>query len=435
MLITRHKYGWLESLMDNPLLPMTTKAEQILNPYRYHLSNEAKKRLRWLYILYYEQGGNVTKTAYQSGVSRQWLSTIKSGFEAHDRDSRSLEPQSRAPHHTDNRQRIAAETEEMIVQVRDSTPGWGKEKIARIMKREHGIKVGASTVNRYLHKHRRIDLQISGKNTQAWLRKKQREQSGQPSLRVKYRPPKEIKDLAPGALIEKDMKFIVKSSQTVNLQDKYKIKDNFFYQHTMVDSFTRIRALALVDNADSTTAAQAYQAAQQRFPFPLACLNTDNGGENGKDFAQALQEGSVFHFYSSVGTPTDNPRVERSHLTDDKEFYQRGNAYLPYAAQRDKLLAWERRYNAERPHQALGYLTPLEFYHLWQENKEAAQAIARKWQGYLARQRKRLASARRMKRREQIDALMKFIEAKLTKTVELTQANQALINCQLCSWT
>ncbi|MEW6610647.1 MAG: integrase core domain-containing protein [Patescibacteria group bacterium] len=144
---------------------------------------------------------------------------------------------------------------------------------------------------------------------------------------------------------------------------------------------------------------------------------------------------NVFQFYSSVGTPTDNPRVERSHLSDDVEFYRQGNAYLPYAEQKCRLLAWERRYNEERPHQALGYLTPMEFYQLWKRDPHAAYAIVKEWQVYLVRQRKRLASARRLKRQEQIEALMKFIDAKLTQTVELSHAKQALIDCQLCSWT
>lgn len=426
--------GWLESLQNNPLLPMTAKAEQTLNPCRYALSTETGKRLRWMYHLYYEAQGNVTKAAHTLGISRQWLSTLKAVFERSGKDPRSLEPDSRAPHHADNRKRIAYEVERTIIEVRDATPGWGKEKVARILKREHGIKVGASTVNRYLKKHHRINPKIAEKNARAWAGKKAREQAGMPSFRVKYRPPRAIKDLAPGALIEKDMKFIVKSGQFTNTR-KYKAKENFSYQHTMIDSFTRIRALELVENADSAAAAEAHERAAGRFPFPIACENTDNGGENGKDFSKALQSMDVFQFYSSVGTPTDNPRVERSHLTDDREFYRQGNGMLPYEEQKTNLLAWERRYNAERPHQALGYLTPVEFYVLWKENPEAAHAITKKWQTYLLKQRKRLASARRMKRKEQIDALMKFIDAKLNKTVELPQAKQALIDCQLCSWT
>lgn len=420
--------------MNNPLLPMTTKAEQILNPCRYALSEEARKRLRWLYLLYYERGGNVTRAARQIGLSRQWLSTLKATFERSGKDPKRLEPDSRVPHHTDNRKRITHEVEQKIIEVRDGTPGWGKEKVARILKRAHRITVGASTVNRYLKKHHRINPKISEKNAQAWARKNAREQTGQPSFRVKYRPPMAIKDLAPGALIEKDMKFIVKSGRFVN-PDKHKAKENFVYQHTMIDSFTRMRAVELVEVADSATAAEAHTRAAARFPFPIACENTDNGGENGRDFSDALQSMDVFQFYSSVGTPTDNPRVERSHLTDDQEFYHQGNSGLPYTEQSARLLVWERRYNEERPHQSLGYLTPMEFYALWKRDPEAAHAITRKWQGYLLRQRKRLASARRLKRQEQVEALMKFIDAKLNKTVELSPVKQGLVDCQLCSWT
>lgn len=105
---------------------MQTIAENLLNPYRYHLSDEAKKRLRWMYILEREAQGNVTRAADKIGISRQWLSTLKTTFERHRRDPRSLEPSSRAPHHTDKRQRITKEVEDKILEVRDKTPGWGK---------------------------------------------------------------------------------------------------------------------------------------------------------------------------------------------------------------------------------------------------------------------------------------------------------------------
>lgn len=414
---------------------MQTIAENLLNPHRYYLSDEAKKRLRWMYLLEYEAQGNVTRAADKIGISRQWLSTIKATFDHHRKDPRSLEPQSRAPLHRHNRKRISKEHEQKILEVRDATPGWGEEKVATLALRDHGIKVGHTTVGRYLKKHGRINPKISAKNHGAWMRKLAREHSSkaQPALKVKYRPPQAIKDLAPGALIEKDMKFIVKQGKFTNTA-KYKAKENFFYQHTMIDSFTRIRTLTLVKDAESATAARAHRVALKRFPFSIACENTDNGSENNGDFSKELATQGVFQFYSSVSTPTDNPRVERSHLTDDKEFYLRGNMFLPFKEQSAQLMQWERRYNVERPHQALGYLTPIEFHRLWQKNPDEAYAIVRKWQDYLARQRKRLYATRRIKRQEQVETLMQFIDAKLNKKVELQNAKQALIDCQLCSW-
>lgn len=415
---------------------MQTIAENLLNPHRYYLSNEVKKRLRWIYILEREAQGNVTVAAAKIGITRQWLSTLKATFVRAHRDPRSLEPRSRAPRRTDKRMRIAKDVEDKIVNIRKNTPGWGKEKIARIMVRDYEITVSPSTVNRYMKKHHLINPRIADKNAKAWAQKKLREDMAvdQPILKVKYRPPKAIKDLAPGALIEKDMKFIVKQGKFVNTA-KYKAKENFFYQHTMIDSFTRMRALALVKDSESATAARSHSSALKRFPFPVACENTDNGSENNGTFSKELAAQEVFQFYSSVGTPTDNPRVERSHLTDDKEFYHRGNAFLPFQEQKESLMRWERRYNTERPHQALGYLTPMEFYRLWKKSPDKAHDIVRKWQNYLARQRKRLYATRRIKRRQQVQALMQFIDAKLNKKVELPNVKQALIDCQLCSWT
>ena len=427
----------LKGITPNPRQPMKSIAEVRLNPNCYHLSDKAKKRLKWLYLLYEEHHGNVSKAARAIGISRQWLSPLKNSFERHKRDPRSMEPQSRAPHNRKKRKRISKYREDLIIKERNTSPGWGKEKLKRIMKRDHDIDIGSSTINRYLHKHKKIDLKISEKNTKAWNQKRMRERDDarRPLLRVKHRPPKEIKDYKPGALIEKDMKYVVKQGQFINTE-KYGSRENFYYQHTETDSFTRIRALELVKDSNSAVATQAHQRAIQRFPFSVACVNTDNGGENEKVFRDDLQKNDVFHFYSKTGTPTDNPRVERSHLTDDIEFYNRGNIHKTFEEQQKAQMKWERTYNYERPHQALGYLTPMEFYELWKKNPEEAYAITKKYQTYLAKQRRRLATARKIKKKEQIEAVMRFIDAKLSiKKVELEESKFNLVNCQLCSWT
>jgi len=90
----------------NSLVRMITLAQKQLNPFNYHLSFDAKKRLRWFYLLYHEQGSNVTRTAKKIGITRQWLSELKSVFENNNRDPRKLEPKSKAPHKTENRKRI-----------------------------------------------------------------------------------------------------------------------------------------------------------------------------------------------------------------------------------------------------------------------------------------------------------------------------------------
>lgn len=423
------RYG----ITSNPIPSMQGIAENLLNPLRYRLSEEAKKRLRWMYFLEKECQGNVTHAAVKIGISRQWLSGLQSTFKGSRRDPRSLEPASRAPRSTLQRKRISKETEEKILEIR-APYGWGKDKIASVLLRDWGLKAGPSTCNRYLHKHLKIDPKLSEKNKHAWAKKKERE--GASSLKVKYRPPRQLKDYQPGALVEKDMKFIpAVDKQPAPFNGKYHTKDFFHYEHGFIDTFTRIRAMELTKESDSCSAASAYRAIQERLPFPIASMNTDNGGENGKHVAEQLTRDDVVHFYSRTGTPTDNPRVERAFLTDDQEFYGRGNLFRSFQDQQHALRAWEHTYNYVRPHQALGNLTPMAFYQLWKQDPGKAYAIKNKYQTYLAQQGKRLASARRLQRAEQIESLMHFIDAKLNQKVELSQEKLALVNCQLCSWT
>ncbi len=197
--------------------------------------------------------------------------------------------------------------------------------------------------------------------------------------------------------------------------------------------------MELVEKPDSLSAALAYQEMRLRLPFKIAGLNTDSGGENGKDFKEQLARDEIVHFYSRTSTPTDNPRVERSHLTDEKEFYNRSLNGQTFKKQKEALKNWEHTYNFLRPHQALGYLTPMKFYEFWKENPEKAFQIKNKYQAYLAKQRQRLANSRRIKNKEQIEKLMQFIDAKLNQNqlqkVTLQPYKLELIKCQLCSWT
>lgn len=386
---------------------MRTKYELALNPKRYQLSGEAKQRLKWIWQLTDSYNGNISQAAKHLKLSRQWLSTLNSLWLKGGKDPRELEPKSRAPHHTDSRKRISQDAVDKIIRLREMYPAWGKEKIARLMWTKHKIKVGHNTVNRYLAEAKLLNVRLSQKNKQAFKNKLL-------TQRIKQRPPKVIKDYKPGALVEKDMKFILKQGKFTNAE-KFKANENFFFQHTMIDDFTRLRVLDTVADSTSQTAKKSFLKSKSRFPFSIVCMNTDSGGENGKDFADCLTKKNIVHFFSRTGTPTDNPRVERSHLTDEREFYAQGNRQHKtlehlQVVQRQ----WEQTYNLTRPHQALGYLTPMEFYRLWKADPEEAYKIKDKWNNYLIRQARRQHTARRMRKKEKIKALMEHIDSILT---------------------
>lgn len=382
---------------------MQTKAEIKFNPYRYYLSGEAKKRLKWLYVIYEECDGNIKQAAGKLGLSRTWLSQVHGKWFKGGKDPRLLEPTSRAPRNASNRQRINSDKKKSVIEARKEYH-WGKDKLKTIMERDYKIKIGATTINRYLNREGLIDVKISNRIKTAHRNKVEQKQ--------KCRPPQEIKDYKPGALIEKDMKFIIKIGAFTDLR-KYKAKENFWNQHTIIDSFTRIRVLGLAENGSSQTAVAVQEECVKRLPFTVACANTDNGSENEKEFDKYLEQKNIIHFYSRSGTPTDNPRVERSHLTDEVEFYRHGNIYKTFAEQKHKLADWEYRYNYIRPHQALGNLTPMQFYELYKSNPDLAYGIVDKWKAYLLKQSRRLASSRKIKSKEKIAKMMAQIDLKL----------------------
>lgn len=400
------KYGKVCGFIKSKSIDNMQKvAENILNPNRYYLSLDAKKRLKWMYLIDYECDGNITKSANKIGVSRQWLSAIHSKWVNSTKDPRSLEPTSKAPKNTGSRKRISKEVENRVIEIRKKYH-WGKDKLKTVLKRDYNIEIGATTVNRYLDKYGLLDIKISNKNRLAQKNKVEQKQ--------KVRPPKEIKDYKPGALIEKDMKFILKRGKFVNHM-KHKAKENFWLQHTVIDSFTRIRTIGLAQNGYSSTAVVIQKECENRLPFKIACMNTDNGSENEKDFDRHLENNNIVHFYSRSGTPTDNPRVERSHLTDDVEFYNHGNICNTFVEQKKKLLDWEHTYNYVRPHQALGNLTPVEFYKLWKQDSNKAYMISDKWNTHLNKERKRLANSRKIKKKEKIERLMDQIDKRLSE--------------------
>jgi len=67
----------------------------------------------------------------------------------------------------------------------------------------------------------------------------------------------------------------------------------------------------------------------------------------------------IRHVYIRPRSPHLNGKVERSHATDQEEFYQ----LIEYTDDIDieeKLQEWEMFYNCQRPHAALGGQTPYE---------------------------------------------------------------------------
>src|SRR3989344_1350843 len=70
---------------------------------------------------------------------------------------------------------------------------------------------------------------------------------------------------------------------------------------------------------------------------------------------------ALAHYWSRVHTPKDNAMNERFNRTMSEEFIQLGNRYVDPHRFNERLTEWLVEYNFRRAHQALGYLSPINF--------------------------------------------------------------------------
>ena len=131
------------------------------------------------------------------------------------------------------------------------------------------------------------------------------------------------------------------------------------FQYTAIDDATRIRALKIYERHTQQNAIDFVNYVIAKFPFRINTIRTDNDHEFQAKFHWHLEDMGVRHAYIRPRTPRLNGKVERSHGTNQREFYQ----LLTYTDDVDlhaKLAEWEAFYNYHRPHGGLEGKTPYE---------------------------------------------------------------------------
>ena len=207
----------------------------------------------------------------------------------------------------------------------------GALRIAFYLDRYHGIKISESTVTRVLRAHGM-------------------------SLLPKTAPKralhtKRYAKTVPGHHVQVDVKFLRLIDEAGKVVRRY--------QYTAIDDATRIRALQIFSKHNQDCAIQFMDYVIQKFPFRINTVRTDRGHEFQARFHWHVEDQGIQHVYIKPRTPRLNGKVERSHRTDETEFYQ----LLTYTDDVDlnsKLEAWENFYNYDRPHLSLHGKTPYE---------------------------------------------------------------------------
>ncbi len=174
----------------------------------------------------------------------------------------------------------------------------------------------------------------------------------------------------PGELVEIDVKFA------------FKLNNQWTYQFTAIDDYSRWRYLKIYQEQSTRKAMEFVCDLINHAPFKIKAIKTDNGAiftnryfgyyRSNREFPRIhafdriCAEYEITHYLIDKGKPAQNGKVERSHRTDDEEFYQRHRFKdLNELIQKQKMyLNW---YNNEREHLSLKGLTPNQMIINYQE--------------------------------------------------------------------
>lgn len=277
---------------------------------------------------------NVNEACKRAGFGRSFYYKWWSRFLKADLDPRSLMELSRRPKFSPNK--MSQSLEQKIKRL--NRIGHGPRMIQGVLSREN-IKLATSTINHVLN-NRKEPL----KERKAKLKKH----------RKRYELP------TPGQRLQMDVKYVPKF-----------VGDKRVFNYVIVDECTRIRFARAYYEINSVLTVDFIERARAFFPFPINCIQTDNGQEftwhlnREKLYAKPhlldswCEEQKIKHKLIPVGVKEHNGKIERSHRIDEQYFYWKA----PTSTLEEFNVALEKWifiYNNKRPHGGINYQTPME---------------------------------------------------------------------------
>lgn len=154
----------------------------------------------------------------------------------------------------------------------------------------------------------------------------------------------------PGELVQIDVKY---------LEGKKR------FQYTAIDVVSKWRYLYVYrkfNQLNSVNFVQRLVSRARKKGITITRIQTDNGSEFQSVFTKYLASIGIKHQYTWVRTPDQNGCVERSHRTDDDEFYHQEDIRDMNLDELNLALEkWTNYYNSERLHFSLNFDTPEEY--------------------------------------------------------------------------
>ena len=307
-----------------------------------NLSTSAQEKLEWI-IFYFTLGNQkVTATAAYFGTTRKTLHKYLSRFD--ERDLTTLEEQSRCPHATRGWTITDAE-ETNITDLRKRNMELGKKKLKVLYRKEYKTVITTWKIEQVIRKYKLYPDKVKHD------KKVERRQRSKAKIRI-HQVKEQVKQVDEfGFLWHIDAIIIWWYGQRriifTALEDKTKI------------AFARVYTANTSGLAEDFLKRLMYLVEGQ-----IDIMHSDNGAEFQGDFEKACKALHIIQIYSRPYTPKDNPALERFNSTIQKEWLDYSEVGLDYLLEANSdLTIWLIKYNSYRPHEALDYLTPLEYAH------------------------------------------------------------------------
>lgn len=281
------------------------------------------------------QTGKVLASCNKFGVCRRSYSRWWKNYCRADYKVEALMPRSRKPE--DSKSKRSAYLVKIIRHYR-LRYRYGPERILNYLKLNHRLQVSESTIRRVIEE-------------QGWIIRKNKTK--------KKNPHKKRYNLEWPGHMQMDIKYVPQ-----------KIDGEQYYVFNAIDDCTRWRYFRAYKEKTAINAVYFVRELVKYAPFKILSIQTDNDVaftyrlnpfvyDKDHIFGSNLKELGIRHRLIPPGAKELNGKVERSHRTDDEEFFWKA-PMKDFDELQGSLVAWWFEYNQDRPHSGINGLTPLQ---------------------------------------------------------------------------
>ena len=300
------------------------------------LSKAAKNRLEW-FLWKAEHQATVATTCRHFSIApktyHKWVARYAAG------NLRLLEDRATVPHQKRHREYTPLQYER-VVALRQQNIRYGKEKLLRLygvqFPEDHTLsawKVQCIITTASIYFHPQRQARINRKRCRSVRRKR-------------------ITDLQ----VRKRTGFLFCLDNVVRYSMGTKR-----YIFTAIDRHAKLAFAHMYTSKSSRHARDFLYRLHHLVDGRIENIGHDNGTEFQGEFANTCQQLNIPQYYSRPRTPKDNAVNERFNRTLTDEFLQLGNFTTDTTIFNRHLTEWLVEYNFRRPHQTLGYLSPIQF--------------------------------------------------------------------------